>query len=191
MAVLAMILGIFGVVACLTVFLSFVAFVPGLAAVVLGWIALRQSHRLDDRTGRLQAIVAVVTGIVSTMGSVVAFAVVAIFVGSSDQALVDEEPARPDDFELSDRTCRVDDGRAVATGVLTNRSGETHGWALDVTFLDGEQEMGTLSDELESDLADGASWAWEVVMTVDPEQVNTDGLDCRVDRVELGEVVSD
>jgi hypothetical protein len=173
------------------VFLAFVAFVPGSAAVVLGWIALRRSRRVDDRTGRLQAIVAVVTGSVSTMGSVVAFAVVAIFVASSDQALVDEEPARPDDFSLSDRTCEVDGGQAIATGVLTNRSGETHGWALDVTFLDGEQELGTFSDELESDLADGASWAWEVVMTVDPEQVNTDGLDCRVDRVELGRVVSD
>jgi hypothetical protein len=186
-----MILGIFGVVACLTVFLSFVAFVPGLAAVALGWVALRRSRGFDDPTGRLQAIIAVVTGVMSTIGSVVAFVVVAVFVASSDQALVDEQPARPDDFELSDRTCRVDDGRAVAAGVLTNRSGDTHGWALDVTFLDGEQELGRLSDELESDLVDGASWAWEVVMTVDPSQVNTDSLRCRVEQVFTGELVSD
>ena len=191
MAVLAMILGIFGVVACLTVFLAFVAFVPGSAAVVLGWIALRQSRRVDDRTGRLQAIVAVVTGSVSTMGSVVAFAVVAIFVASSDVTIIDTEVAAPDDFSLSDRTCQVEGGQAVATGVLTNESGASHGFVITVAFADGPTDLASASDELESDLADGQSWAWEVAITVDPEQVDTEGLDCRVDRVELGEVVSD
>ena len=108
LAVLAMILGIFGVVACLTVFLAFVAFVPGVAADRAGWIAAAvPPARRPDRPA--PAIVAIVTGIVSTMGAVVAFAVVAIFVASSTRpSSTSRASGRPDDYELSERTCQVD-----------------------------------------------------------------------------------
>ncbi|HYF47225.1 MAG TPA: FxLYD domain-containing protein, partial [Acidimicrobiales bacterium] len=105
--------------------------------------------------------------------------------------LIDTEPAGPDDVRLTDRTCRVDGSFAVAGGVLTNTSGAEHGFAVTVQFLDGSRTLGSATEELEHDLEDGASWSWEVQLGVDPEQVNTDSLECRVDRVDIGEVVSD
>jgi hypothetical protein len=112
--------------------------------------------------------------------------------------LHEDEPGRiaylepsPADGATSQVTGMLDGTLALAGGVLTNRSGAEHGFVITVRFLDGPVELGSGSDELEHELGDGDRWAWEAVLTVDPDQVNTDGLDCRVEQVEIGDVVSD
>ena len=190
-AVAAMVVGIVTMLAVFTFIFAFVAFVPGVVAIVLGVVGLRRAGEHPTGQGRGSAITGIVLGVLGTLASIVAFAIVALFVASSDFTILDTEVAGPDDVELTDRTCEVQGGQAVATGVLRNTSGAPHGFIVTVQFLDRDVELGSASDRFEQDLEDGQTWAWEVVMPVDPEEVNTDGLDCRVDRVDLGEVVSD
>ena len=190
-AIASMILGIVAVVAVLTFIFAFVSFVPGLVAIGLGVAGLRRAGVRPDGQGRGPAIAGIVCGVLGTLASVAAFAIVALFVASSDFTILDTEVAGPDDVELTDRTCEVDGGQAIAGGVLRNTSGEAHGFIVTVQLLDHDVAFASASDRLEHDLEDGQTWAWEVAVPVDPQQVNTDGLDCRVDRVELGEVVSD
>jgi hypothetical protein len=190
-AAASFIIAVLGFVAVCSVLGAFIAFIPGVAAIVLGVFGLRKTRELTGGMSRGVSIAGIGIGAFDVLASVVAFLIVAVFVASSDVAVIDTEVAAPDDFSLSDRTCQVDAGRAVATGVLTNESGAAHGFIVTVRFFDGPTELASASDELGNDLEDGASWAWEVAVTVDPEQVNTDGLDCRVDRVELGRVVED
>ena len=191
LAIASMVVGIVAAVLVPTVLLTFVTFVPGIAAIVLGVFGLRRAKQQSPGPGRAQAILGIVTGSIGVLGSVVAFAIVALFVASSDFAIIDTEPASPDDFELSDRSCGVDGGQAVAGGVLTNAAEQEHGFVITVSFTDRDRGLGSASDELAADLAPGASWDWQVAISVDPEQVSTEGLDCRVDRVETGRVVSD
>lgn len=191
MAIAAMVIGIVAVGAVFTVVGAFVAFVPGVTAFVLGILGLRRAGQIPGGGGRGMAIAGIVLGVLATVVSIGAYAIVALFVASSDTALVGEQPAAVDDYELTDRTCEVNDGRAVASGVLVNRSGQVHGFAVVVEFRDGATPLGTRTTELESELEDGASWGWEVVLPVDDAQVNTDSLDCRLVRVEIGDVVSD
>jgi len=191
MATAALVIGIIAALAVFTLIGAFVAFVPGVTAVVLGILGLQRAGRTPDGRGRGLAIAGIVLGALATVASLVAFAVVAVFVASSDTALVGEQPAAVDDYELTDRTCEVEDGQAVASGILVNRSGQGHGFAVVTEFRDGTVPLGTRTTELESELEDGASWGWEVVLPVDVDQVDTDSLDCRVVRVEIGDVVSD
>jgi hypothetical protein len=190
-AAASFILAVLGFVAVCSVIGSFIAFIPGVAAIVFGVFGLRKTRELTGGMSRGVSIAGIAIGVFDVLASVAAFLIVAVFVASSDFAVIDREPAEVDDYELSDRTCRVDGGLAVAGGILTNRSGAEHGFVISVRFLDGGAELGSASDELETDLEDGSTWAWEVVYPIDPEAVNTDSLDCRVSQVELGDVVSD
>jgi hypothetical protein len=190
-AIAAMVLGIVGVLAVLTVIFAFVSFIPGVVAIVLGIIGLNRAGKHPDGQGRGPAIAGIVCGVIGTLASIVAFAIVALFVASSDFTILDTETAGPDDVVLSDRTCRVDGGQAVASGILENTSGSPHGFIVTVEFLHDDVPMASASDRLEQDLEDGQTWAWEVTVPVDPQEVDTESLDCRVDRVELGDVVSD
>jgi hypothetical protein len=186
-----MVVGIVAILAVFTFIFAFVAFLPGIVAIVLGIIGLRRAGERPDGQGRAPSVAGIVCGVLGTLASIAAFAIVALFVASSDFTILDTEVAGPDDVELTDRTCEVDGGQAVATGVLRNTSGEAHGFIVTVQFLDHGTELASASDRLEQDLEVDQTWAWEVTVPVDPQQVNTDGLDCRVDRVELGDVVSD
>jgi hypothetical protein len=186
-----MVVGILTLMTVFTFIFSVVAFVPGIVAIILGVMGVRRARAHPTGLGRGQAVAGIVCGSIGTVISIGAIAIIALFVASSDFTIVDEQPAAPDDYELSDRTCAVDGTLAVAGGVLTNRSGAEHGFVITVRFLDGPVELGSGSDELEHELGDGDRWAWEAVLTVDPDQVNTDGLDCRVEQVEIGDVVSD
>jgi hypothetical protein len=102
--------------------------------------------------------------------------------------VTDLGPAAPGDVDLADQRCVVEAGRAVAGGTLTNRTGEEHGFVITVDFTDDGRILGSRQDEIETALEDGATWAWEVVFPVD-DTVDTDGLNCAVSEVELGEVV--
>jgi hypothetical protein len=185
-AITSLVLGIVAVLAAVTVILAFVSFVPGIGAIVAGVIALRR----PDGSGRASAIAGLVSGILATAASVLAFAIVALFVASSDETLSHNVAAAPDDYRLSDRTCEVDGGEAVASGVLTNTSGAAHGFEIEVTFSDRGDEFAMSHDDLDHRLADGASWNWEVRLSTERD-VNTDGLACRVTSVELDLVVAD
>ena len=190
-ATAAMVVGILTLLTVFSVIFSVVAFVPGIVAIVLGVVGVRRARAHPTGLGRGQAVAGIVCGSIGTVVSIGAIAIIALFVASADFTIVGERPAAPDDYELSDRTCKVDGLPAVAGGVLTNRSGAEHGFVVTVRFLDGPRELGSSSDELESDLGDGQSWDWQVAIPVDAQQVDTDGLDCRVEQVEIGDVVSD
>jgi hypothetical protein len=190
-AVAALVLGIAAIFFVFTVLLAFLAFIPGGIAIVLGILGLRRAGERPDGQRRGLATAGIVLGVLASLASIAAFAIVALFVASSDFSVVDTEVAGPDDVVLTDRTCLVEGGQAVAGGVLRNTSGASHGFIVTVRFLDDDVELASASDHIEHDLEDGQSASWEVAITVDPAQVNTDSLDCRVDRVELGDVVSD
>lgn len=191
LATAALVIGILAVLAVVTLIGAFVAFVPGVAAIVLGVLGLQRAGQVPGGRGRGGAIAGIILGVLGTVASILAFVVVAVFVASSDTALIGEEPAAPDDYEVTDRTCEVEDGRAVASGILVNRSGAVHGFAVVVEFRDGATPLATRTTELESELEDGSSWGWEVVYPLGSDEVDTDGLDCRLVRVEIGDIVSD
>lgn len=115
----------------------------------------------------------------------------ALVLDSTEVDIVDRREAEVDDYELSDRTCVVENGgsAAVASGLLTNRSGEEHAFVIEVRFLDRGLDLGRSSDSLETRLGDGQTWEWEVRLGLDPAAgVDTDGVQCRIVQVDLAEV---
>jgi hypothetical protein len=158
-------------------------------AIVLGVIGLRRAGEHPTGQGRGSSVAGIVLGVLGTLASIAAFAIVALFVASSDFEISDTRPAAPDDYELSDRTCRVENRQAVAGGVLTNTSEGEPGFVITVRFLDGQRVLDTATDELAANLGHDQSWDWEVAIPVDPQQVNTDSLECRVERVDLARLV--
>ena len=102
----------------------------------------------------------------------------------------DRRLATQDEYALSDQTCGVDGGRAVATGTLTNLSGRDTGFGVIVRFLDGDVDLGRPQTvEHPEPLADGDTWAWEVDLDVDAATPPTD-LRCNVIQVVLGDDVT-
>jgi hypothetical protein len=189
-AITALVFGIVGLLAVLSFLFVFVAFVPGVAAIVLGVAGVRRAGEHPAGHGRGSAIAGIVCGTLATVASIAAFAIVALFVASSDDGFVTMQGAAPEDFSLSDQTCQIEDDQAVATGVLTNQSrGELHGVAITIVFAEAFRELGQGTDRTESELAPGESWEWEVSFGLDPDLVNTDVLECQVLRVERGRVV--
>ena len=100
----------------------------------------------------------------------------------------DRRLATQDEYALSDQTCSVDAGRAVATGTLTNLSGRDTGFGVIVRFLDGDVDLGRPQTvEHPERLADGDTWAWEVDLDVDDSPAD---LRCNVIQVVLGDDVT-
>ena len=100
----------------------------------------------------------------------------------------DRRLATQDEYALSDQTCGVDNGRAVATGTLTNHSGRDTGFGVIVRFLDGDVDLGRPQTvEHPEALADGDTWAWEVGLDVDDPPAD---LRCNVIQVVLGDDVT-
>ena len=107
---------------------------------------------------------------------------------SSDFDPNDRRLAAQDEYALSDQTCGVDGGRAVATGTLTNFSGRNTGFGVIVRFLDGDVDLGRPQTvEHPEPLADGDTWAWEVGLDVDSPPAD---LRCNVIQVVLGDDVT-
>ena len=100
----------------------------------------------------------------------------------------DRRLATQDEYALSDQTCGVSDGRAVATGTLTNLSGRDTGFGVIVRFLDSDVDLGRPQTvEHPEPLADGDTWAWEVGLDVDDPSAD---LRCNVIQVVLGDDVT-
>ena len=122
---------------------------------------------------------------------VAALVLVAGLVGvacSEDFSPDDRRLATQDEYALSDQTCSVDAGRAVATGTLTNLSGRDTGFGVIVRFLDGDVDLGRPQTvEHPERLADGDTWAWEVDLDVDDSPAD---LRCNVIQVVLGDDVT-
>ncbi len=125
------------------------------------------------------------------IGLVAALALGAGLVGvacSEDFDPDDRRLATQDEYALSDQTCSVDAGRAVATGTLTNLSGRDTGFGVIVRFLDGDVDLGRPQTvEHPERLADGDTWAWEVDLDVDDSPAD---LRCNVIQVVLGDDVT-
>ena len=189
LATAAMVVGIIAILPALTIVFAVLAVWPGVLAIVLGAIGLSRANRQPARPGRGQAIAGIVLGGLTVVALIVEIVLFAIVIDSVDVKLVDQRPAEVDDYQISDRTCVVRDDEAVAGGVLTNRSGAAHAFILDVRFEDGNRDLGTRRDMIESALADGQQWAWEVVLPLDSATgVDTDSLDCRIVEVDIATV---
>jgi hypothetical protein len=189
LATAAMVVGIIAILPALTIVFAVLAVWPGVLAIVLGAVGLSRAKHHPARPGRGQAIAGIVLGGLTVVALIVEIVLFAIVIDSVDVKLVDQRPAEVDDYQISDRTCEVRDDQAVAGGVLTNRSGAAHAFILDVGFEDGDRDLGTRRDMIESALADGQQWAWEVVLPLDSATgVDTDGLDCRIVEVDIATV---
>jgi hypothetical protein len=188
-ATASLVVGIVAALAVVTVVFCVLAFIPGVAAIVLGVLGLRRAREHPAGVGRGSAVAGIVCGTIATMASIALIAVVVLFVTTVDLPGAERRPALADEYELSEQTCVVRNGDvAVSSGVLVNRSGEAHGFAVTVRFLDRGAELGAVTESLQSFLADGESWAWEVRFPVARGQVNTDGLDCEVAGVEIADI---
>lgn len=188
-AIAAMVIGLLALLPAITIIFAVFAVFPGILAIILGAVGLSTASRHPGRPGRGMAITGIVCGALTVVALVIEIVVLVVAVDSVDVDLVDQRTAEVDDYEISERTCAVVDGRAVASGVLTNRSGAPHAFILDVRFQDGAQPLGVREDRLESPLADGAVWSWQVVLPLeDGSGVDTDGLQCRIVQVELATV---
>ncbi len=191
-ATAAMVIGIIAVLPAVTIVFAVLAVFPGIVALILGFVGLSNANRHPARPGRGMAITGIVLGGLTVVALVIEIVLFAIVLDSVDVNLVDQHPAEVDDYEISGRTCAVQRDRAIASGVLTNRSGAPHAFILDVRFEDGDRRLGTRRDMLESPLADGAQWSWDVVLPLDSATgVDTDGLDCRIVEVDIATVDND
>ena len=127
-----------------------------------------------------------VVGVLAALG-VVAFAAVALGACGKDYDLDARRLATPEEYALSDQTCGVEDGRAVATGTVTNFSGRDTGFGVIVRFLDGDVDLGRPQTVTHPDpLADGDTWSWEVGLDVDEPPAD---LRCNVIQVVIGDDV--
>lgn len=184
-----MVIGIIAILPAITIVFAVLAVFPGILAIILGAVGLSTANRYPDRPGRGMAITGIVLGGLTVVALIIEIVLFAIVLDRVDVNLVDQRPAEVDDYSISDRTCAVNGDRAVASGVLTNRSGVPHAFILDVRFLDGDRELGVRRDMIESPLADGERWGWQVVLPLDSATgVDTDGLDCRIVAVDLATV---
>lgn len=95
--------------------------------------------------------------------------------------------ATPEEYALSNQTCGVEDGRAVAAGTVTNFSGRDTGFGVIVRFLDGDVDLGRPQTVTHPEpLADGDAWDWEVGLDVDGAPAD---LRCNVIQVVIGDDV--
>lgn len=99
----------------------------------------------------------------------------------------DRRLATQGEYALADQACGFNDGRAVATGTLTNHSGRNTGFGVIVRFLDGDVDVDRPQEVAHPEpLADGVSWAWEVGLDVDAAPAD---LRCNVIQVVIGDDV--
>ena len=190
-AISASVVGVLAMLPAVTIVFAVLAVFPGIVAIVLGVVGLSISRRHPAAPGRGLAIGGIVCGVLTFVALVIEIVLFAVVLDSSEVDLVDQREAEVDDYELTDRTCTVENGgsAAVASGILTNRSGEDHAFVVEVRFLDRGLDLGRSNDSLETRLGDGQSWEWEVRLGLDPDAgVDTDGLQCRIVQVDLAEL---
>lgn len=129
-----------------------------------------------------------------TVGAVAVLGLAAVAAGvlgacGKDYDLDARRLATLDEYVMADQTCGVADGRAVATGALTNLSGRDTGFGVIVRFLDGDVDLGRPQTVTHPEpLADGDTWAWEVDLDVDATPTD---LRCNVIQVVIGDDVGD
>lgn len=127
-----------------------------------------------------------VVGLLATLGLVMVTALALVACGK-DYDLDARRTATPDEYTLSNQTCEVAAGRAVAAGDLVNHSGRETGFGVIVRFLDGDVDLGRPQTVTHpEDLADGEAWSWEVGLDVDSTPAD---LRCNVIQVVIGDDV--
>jgi hypothetical protein len=99
----------------------------------------------------------------------------------------DRRAATPDQYELSDTVCLQQGDSIVATGSLTNRSGEPNGFGVVVRWFDGDVDAARPTNVNHPELLDdGERWAWEARAEVDGA---VGDLRCDVIQVVIGDDV--
>lgn len=112
-----------------------------------------------------------------------------VLVGCTDFDPDDRRLARQDEYALDAQQCTISDGVVIATGELTNHSGEANGFGVTVRFFDGDVDLGRpQSVDHPEPLADGETWAWEVRLATDGSTVAD--LRCNVIQVAVGQDVT-
>ena len=143
-AISASVVGVLAVLPAVTIVFAVLAVFPGIVAIVLGVVGLSISRRHPAAPGRGLAIGGIVCGVLTFVALIIEIVLFAVVLDSSEVDLVDQREAEVDDYELSDRTCVVENGgaAAVASGILTNRSGDDHAFVIEVRFLDRGLDLG-------------------------------------------------
>lgn len=145
-----------------------------MSAIVLGIVAVSRS-RQGRQAGQGLAVAGIACGVGALLLSGVGMA-------SSRELLDDLRTNRdPGAYEVSLQSCDVDaDGRARASGRITNRSDGARSYAVTVTFGDGVREFADRTARI-SALAAQQSEGFEV--TTSAGGTADDALTCRVERV--------
>jgi len=167
-------------------FMFWLAAVLGLTGFGLGIAGIARTRGAQPAPNRNLAITGTVLGGVAVIAAVVSFYLWTrwmedVFDGYTfDDEFVDNfgVPADEADYDISIDACEVRGGQARSEGVVTNTSGFTTGFGVEVSFWDS-QDMWQASDYYTvSDLAPGESLPFTVSADVDSEYV-----DCEITAV--------
>jgi hypothetical protein len=186
-----MVVGLLALLPALTIILAFLAVIPGVVAIVLGILGLAKARQHPAGLGKGMAVTGIVCGALTVVALIAEIVLFVWIAGEVEPELTRVGPAEVDDYELSDRSCRVEAGVAVAGGLLTNHSRLGSAFVIRVRFLDRGRPIGQAADHLETELADGATWEWEVELPLDDPAIGTEQLDCRVTRVDRASIATD
>jgi hypothetical protein len=190
-ATAALIIGILALLPAVTIIFAFLAVVPGVVAIVLGGIGLSNANRRTGGIGKGSAITGIICGILTFVALAIEITAFVFLAANDEPDIVNARDATQAEYEIQGQTCRATTrDLAESEGVLINRSGEPHAFTIAVRFVEDGVDMGTDTDQLAVELADGASWAWQTQEFAGPNHgtVTTEHLDCQIASVQLGEI---
>jgi hypothetical protein len=162
MAVVALVLGIIGVLFGLIPLFFFIAIPCGVLALIFGFVGRRAAKR-RAAGHRGMALVGLILGIVAVGLGIVGVVIVGDAVEDVDSAFDDAfGPASPDEFDITVETCGTDDsGLAEATGTITNTSDREQAFSVTLHFLDGQGVRVADAVDYVAALSPGATARWE------------------------------
>jgi Domain of unknown function (DUF4190) len=161
LAVAALVLGIVGVVAGVTVILFFVAFPLGVLALIFGLVG-QSNARKRDGAGRGQAIAGTVLGSVTIGLSIIGLLIIVVWV--RDTEITVKGPFRlgradPAVFDATVDTCTQERDFAESTGTITNTSNVRQTFVVVVAFREDATRVGEGTDQIRG-LLPGETARW-------------------------------
>jgi Domain of unknown function (DUF4190) len=161
LAVAALVLGIIGVVAGVTVILFFLAFPLGVLALIFGLVG-QANARKRDGAGRGQAIAGTVLGGVTIGLSIIGVLIIVVWVRDTEITL--KGPFRlgradPAVYDATLDTCTHEHDFAESTGTITNTSNVRRTFVVVVAFREDETRVGEGTGQIR-DLLPGETARW-------------------------------
>lgn len=173
LAMLAMIFGLAGLVIAWVPFVFVVGGLGGIAAVVLGIVALRRIGA-NRASGRGMAVTGIVAGVAALAMCVVGF----VFTRAVVREITEFTDPGPVDAQVT--TCTAEGVTVTMTGTIDNRDDRSHDYVLDIR-IDDRTGYQTTAHVAVDDVAAGEHRAWSSDRFVR-------GLDAGTVACKLGEV---